>query len=253
MNEIATSPQYMSSREIAELYGKPHNDTLKKIRIIEDAYIQAYGIEGKFSLNEYKDSIGRTLPEILLNKSQALFVASRFDAVIHAKVQKRWEALETGEAQPSLQTKKRTLAQPIPHKQAHDIIKYNMQISKLLGTDAPMAKAIAVEDARRATGLDFTKLLPMAEVKEIPVGIRKIAPLAGVKEGQVSAALLALGLGEKDDKGKWSLTEKGKKLKAGSMEPYKSQHSEHVGYNCKWFESVVVPLIKQHVVASTSN
>lgn len=100
MNElIASSPttEMMSSRELAELYCKPHYDTLKKIRKLEKAYVEVFGTEGKFSLSEYQDSTGRKLPEFLFNKSQALFVSSRFDAVLHAKVQKRWEELERKE------------------------------------------------------------------------------------------------------------------------------------------------------------
>ena len=51
MKELVIQPQQMSSREIAELYEKPHNDTLKKIRVLEDAYVQVYGTEGKISLS----------------------------------------------------------------------------------------------------------------------------------------------------------------------------------------------------------
>jgi len=240
----------MTSIEVAEITEKKHLHVMRDIRSLID---QGAITESNFGLSEYKDASGKSNPMYSLDFKASMVLVTGYDAVKRAAVIDRWVALETGEAKPAIQAKKRAPRQSIPHKQAHDIIKYEMQIGKLLGTDAPMAKAIAVEDARRETGLDFTKLLPMAELKEIPVGIRKIAPLAGVKEGQVSAALLALGLGEKDDKGKWSITEKGKQLKAGSMEPFKSQHSEHVGYTCKWFESVVVPLIKQHIVASTSN
>lgn len=93
---IATNTEQltMTSREIAEMYDKPHNDVLKKIRKLEKAYIQVFGNEGSFSLVEYRDAKGEMRPEIHLNKSQALFIASRFDATLHAKVQKRWEDLE---------------------------------------------------------------------------------------------------------------------------------------------------------------
>lgn len=90
-----TEEAKMSSREIAEMYGKNHFDVLRKIRGLEESYVVVFGVDSKFTVNEYKDSIGRSLPEILLNKSQALFVAGRFDAVLHARVQKRWEELET--------------------------------------------------------------------------------------------------------------------------------------------------------------
>lgn len=89
-----TSLETMSSREIANLYGKPHYNVLRKIRKLEKAYTEVFGTDVKFYVSEYTDPTGRKLPEILLNKSQALFVASRFDAVLHAKVQKRWEELE---------------------------------------------------------------------------------------------------------------------------------------------------------------
>lgn len=94
--------EVMTSREIADLYGKPHNDTLKKIRKLEKAYVQVFGGEGKFSQSSYLNAQNKEQPEILLNKSQALFVASRFDAVLHAKVQKRWEELESQNSTPAL-------------------------------------------------------------------------------------------------------------------------------------------------------
>jgi phage antirepressor YoqD-like protein len=100
MNKLIASSaptETMSSRELAEMYCKPHYDTLKKIRKLESAYIEVFGDEGKFSFISYTDSQNREKPEILLNKSQTLFVASRFDAVLHAKVQKRWEELENKE------------------------------------------------------------------------------------------------------------------------------------------------------------
>ncbi len=97
---IFPTNETMSSREIAKLYCKPHSDTLKKIRKLEKAYIKGFGNEGKFSFVKYRDTKGELRPEILLNKSQTLFVASRFDDVLHAKIQKRWEDLETKAREP---------------------------------------------------------------------------------------------------------------------------------------------------------
>lgn len=50
----------MTSRESAEVTGKPHNDVLKAIRAMEGAWIKVNG--GKFSLVEYTDPTGRKLP-----------------------------------------------------------------------------------------------------------------------------------------------------------------------------------------------
>lgn len=66
--------------------------------------------EGRFSFVDYKDAKGELRPEIILNKSQSLFVASRFDASMvlvtgydakkRSAVINRWMALEQGVASP---------------------------------------------------------------------------------------------------------------------------------------------------------
>ena len=55
---------------------------MRDIRSVQPAYIQVYGIESKFGLNEYKDSIGRKLPEYHLAKSQTIFLVSGYDMVL---------------------------------------------------------------------------------------------------------------------------------------------------------------------------
>lgn len=56
----------MTSREIAEVTGKPHNDVLKAIRAMDGAWIKVNG--GKFSLVEYTDSKGEKRPMYELTK-----------------------------------------------------------------------------------------------------------------------------------------------------------------------------------------
>nr|DAN43856.1 MAG TPA: KilAC domain protein [Caudoviricetes sp.] len=82
----------MSSREIAELTGKPHNDLLKAIRKMESSW---YAItQGKFSLSEYTDPTGRKLPEYQLTKREVLYIATKFNDEARAKLIVRWEELE---------------------------------------------------------------------------------------------------------------------------------------------------------------
>jgi Rha family phage regulatory protein len=61
----------MTSLEIAELTGKPHNDVLKAIRKMEPAWTQV--TQGKFSLSSYQDATGRTLPCYELTKNDSIF------------------------------------------------------------------------------------------------------------------------------------------------------------------------------------
>lgn len=85
----------MSSREIAELTGKPHNDVLKAIRAMEPAWIKVNG--GNFSLVEYKDSKGEKRPMYELSKTECLYVATKFNDEARAKLIIRWEELELKE------------------------------------------------------------------------------------------------------------------------------------------------------------
>ena len=68
--------QTMTSLEIAELTGKPHNDVLKAIRKMEPAWTQV--TQGKFSLSSYQDATGRTLPCYQLTKTECLYIATKF-------------------------------------------------------------------------------------------------------------------------------------------------------------------------------
>lgn len=95
MNSVIKSgeAERMSSLQIAEITGKPHNDVLKAIRKMEPAWEKV--TEGKFSLSEYKDNTGRGLPVYLLSKTECLYIATKFNDEARARLVIRWEELET--------------------------------------------------------------------------------------------------------------------------------------------------------------
>lgn len=84
--------QRMSSLEIAVITGKPHNDVMKAIRKMEPAWMKI--TEGKFSLSNYKDSTGRTLPCYSLNMFECLYIATKFNDEARARLVNRWAVLE---------------------------------------------------------------------------------------------------------------------------------------------------------------
>jgi phage regulator Rha-like protein len=92
MNELINITT-MSSREIAELTGKPHNDVLKAIRNMEFAWEKVNG--GKFSLVEYTDAKGEKRPMYELSKTECLYIATKFNDEARAKLVIRWEELES--------------------------------------------------------------------------------------------------------------------------------------------------------------
>ena len=61
----------MTSLEIAEITGKPHNDVLKAIRKMEQAWVKVNG--GNFSLVDYTDSKGELRPCYSLSKTECLY------------------------------------------------------------------------------------------------------------------------------------------------------------------------------------
>lgn len=83
----------MTSLQIAEETGKPHNDVLKAIRKMESAWEKVNG--GKFSLVEYYDAKGEKRPMYELTKRECLYVATKFNDEARAKLVIRWEQLET--------------------------------------------------------------------------------------------------------------------------------------------------------------
>lgn len=102
---LATERQTMSSLQIAELTGKPHNDVLKAIRAMEPAWRKVRG--GTFSLTfritELPNGATRQDPYYKLSKTECLYVATKFNDEARAKLVLRWEELETAE-QPKVPT-----------------------------------------------------------------------------------------------------------------------------------------------------
>ena len=67
----------MTSLEIAQVTGKPHNDVLKAIRKMEPAWKKVNG--GNFSLVDYCDSKGQLRPCYSLDKTECLYIATKFN------------------------------------------------------------------------------------------------------------------------------------------------------------------------------
>lgn len=82
----------MTSREIAEITGKLHKNVIRDIRNMEESWEKVTGL--KFELSEYEDSTGRKLPEYQLDKREVLYVATKWNDEIRARIILRWEELE---------------------------------------------------------------------------------------------------------------------------------------------------------------
>lgn len=128
----------MTSLQIAEITGKPHNDVMKAIRKMEPAWEKVH--QGKFSLMSRKIEIGngarREVPCYELTKTECLYIATKFNDEARAKLVLRWEQLEMERQQPSLPTTyKDALKQLLLQVEANEHLqieneKQRMQIEK---------------------------------------------------------------------------------------------------------------------------
>ena len=81
----------MSSREIAELTGKRHDNVLRDIKIlIEQGAIDRLSFEAI----SYKDTYGREQTAYKLNFDATMTLVTGYNAVLRAKVIRRWRELE---------------------------------------------------------------------------------------------------------------------------------------------------------------
>lgn len=90
MNEmmvLGASPM-MSSVDIAELTGKEHKNVLADIRkmLVE--------IQSAEKSADYKDSMGRVQPCLMLDKDESLCLVAGYSAVLRMRIIRRWQELE---------------------------------------------------------------------------------------------------------------------------------------------------------------
>ena len=143
----------MTSLDIAEISGKPHNDVLKAIRKMEPAWVEVTG--GNFSLSEYLDPTGRKLPCYLLTKTETLYIATKFKDEMRAKLVLRWEELERERLGDRQQ-----LALPSPQKilaMADNIVGEGLRILNEAAEDTLTATQVA--KTFNMTTLDFNAVL----------------------------------------------------------------------------------------------
>ncbi len=86
----------MTSLQIAEITGKAHKDVLKAIRTMEPAWIKVQG--SKFALMQVKSETNnggyKYQPCYSLNKTECLYIATKFNDEARAKLVIRWKKLE---------------------------------------------------------------------------------------------------------------------------------------------------------------
>ena len=147
----------MTSLDIAELCGKPHNDILKAIRKMEPAWEKVQA--GKFSLLQKSYDLPnggkKMMPYYSLTKTECLYIATKYDDEMRAKLVLRWEELERERLGDRQQ-----LALPSPQKilaMADNIVGEGLRILNEAAEDTLTATQVA--KTFNMTTLDFNAVL----------------------------------------------------------------------------------------------
>lgn len=156
MNQITTlvnnGELTMSSREIADLTGKRHDNVMADIRkmLIE--------IQSPEKLGDYIDTKNRTQQMLLLNKEECLCLISGYSIKLRMAIIKRWQELES---------QKSFIPQTLPEalRFAADLAEQKQIAEQKLAIAAP--KAEFVDRYVQATGLlGFREASKLLKVKE---------------------------------------------------------------------------------------
>ncbi|MDF7297451.1 phage antirepressor KilAC domain-containing protein [Proteus mirabilis] len=156
MNQITTlvnsGELTMSSREIADLTGKRHDNVMADIRkmLVE--------IQSPEKLGDYIDTKNRTQQMLLLNKEECLCLISGYSIKLRMAIIKRWQELES---------KQSLIPQSLPEalRLAADLAEQKKIAEQKLAIAAP--KAEFVDRYVQATGLlGFRETSKLLKVKE---------------------------------------------------------------------------------------
>ncbi len=125
----------------------------------------------------------------------------------------------------------------VPFKRAETVARSTLRLCKMLGTETGMAKAIAVEEVRRVTGLDLSRMIAGNQAEEVPLTPTRLGEVAGISAADMNRVLLHNGLQVKTGPSKYEPTAKGRPF--CTLNPYQSPYSEHTDYRPLWFRRVL--------------
>lgn len=228
----ASGNRWVPSVQVGEAIG-----TTRIRALVSELTERGEMVEGKHwcTLTVHRQSDGKLAPHLVLSYRGIIRISMRSDGT-RAPSFRDWaedvlyEVMTKGEYVASTaRTRKPSVSNQ--YSESRRIMHEVMLAARLLGTEEAMARAIAVQEARKAGGIDFTPLLAGNTIEIVPVTATELGKLAGMTARQVNEALFAAGLQIREDK-QWKPTEKAKDL--CTVNPYKSEHSQHTGYRILW-------------------
>lgn len=265
MDKISTivDGDRMTSLQIAEITGKPHNDVMKAIRKMEPAWQKVQG--GNFSLmqEEVKISNGghKMRPYYSLNKEECLYIATKFNDEARAKLIKRWKELEEQHQKPSV---------PQNYLEAlKSLVKSEEEKQQLaLENKQQQATILTISKENMELGNKITEMLPKVSYYDkilqsnATMTVTQIAQDYGMSAMKLNKELEAMKIQHKV-LGQWILFAqflKGGYVHSRAVDIIRKDGQHDVKYNTEWttkgriflYEALkakgILPLIEQEVI-----
>lgn len=241
--------QTMSSREIAELCNKRHDNVMSDIRkMLFELNLAAPDFSGTAFVDGPNNS-KREIQVFNLPKREILILVSGYSVELRAKIIDRWEELESGLVK-SISTKKKRESFNLGSVTRQCVIMANA-----LGLKGNQAILSADRAVQKLTGQSPMELLgvthlhaPVQEQTLTPTQIGKSLP-EPISAQKVNIILEEMGMQQKPTGCDWLLTDKGKIY--GEILDTGKKHSNGTPVKqVKWYSNVV-SLINEHLSSNS--
>lgn len=217
----------MSSREIVEVVEKRHDSVKRTMDTL-----QSKGLITITQTVEPTPGGGKPVTVYHVGKRDSYVVVAQLSPEFTARLVDRWEALESGKAQP--------IAAPAPvttmQKAVSDMAEWK-SAAELFGIPEAVAMVEGVKHVEHLYAVDFKPLLlaspMMDDIKDDEVMLEptEIGKRIGYSGKELNLALFKAGLQTKVD-GQWQPTEKAQGYTSRHF--WMSKQSGKSGYNYKW-------------------
>ncbi len=202
MNDIINfgeSQQMMNSVELAKVVEKKHKYVLEAIRKMEPAWEKIHGTKFRLMLREVVAGQGarRMEPCYQLTKLESLYIATKFKDESRAKLVKRWEELETGEATPMV-TKVQAPIAPKTGAElllmyAEQMVEQERKLSAIETRQQQVEEKVSEIAVRTKTEVKYSTIIGFASRHGISVPLEKAQVLGKVATTQCASFGLETG------------------------------------------------------------
>ena len=165
---LSSNDGRMSSVEIARITEKRHSDVLESIRNMEPAWEKV--AERKFPLGSYRDANNQERPCFYLNKTECLYVATKFNDEARAKLVLRWEELE-------IKTRRPLTSAEMLLQQCQMLVEQERRVQEVEASQKDIEKKVAVIEARTKTRPDYFSIAGYATLHKIDCGLKLASSL----------------------------------------------------------------------------